>query len=264
VVDVVDVACGTVVEGTVGGTDVDVVVGGTVVGGTVVGGTVVGGTVVGGTVVGGTVVVVGGTVVEVVVVVAATTVVEVVDVGWVVEVVVVGTVVDAEVVVGDGTVVLVLVVVVVDGTVVLVVDVVLVLLVVDVVLVVVVVVVGVAPVPESGTLWGVAGALSAMSRLAVRVPVALGVKVTDKVQLDEGAIVAPLHVSADLAKSAAFAPDSVTLLTISGAFPVFWTVMVCAVLVVPVFWEAKVRLVGLSVTCGEVDDVPFTVTLCGP
>jgi hypothetical protein len=228
-----------------------VVVGG---GTDVVTGTVV--DVVGG---GTDVVVVAGTVVDVVdvevvvdvdVVVPGGTVVEVVDVE-----VVVGTVVDVEVVV-DGSVVLV---VVVDGTVVLVVDVVLV-----VVLVVVVVVAGVVPVPDRGTPWGVPGALSAMSRLAVRVPVALGENVTDTVQLDADAIVAPVHVSADLVKSAAFAPDRVTLLTISGAVPVFWTVTVCAALVVPVSWEANVRLVGLSVTCGAPDARPLTVTLCGP
>src|SRR5206468_2784170 len=83
------------------------------------------------------------------------------------------------------------------------------------------VVVGVVPVPESGTECGLPGALSAIDRVALRVPAAAGVNVTDTVHVPEGASVAPVHVSPDFGKSPALVPEMVTPLMSRGAVPVF-------------------------------------------
>src|SRR3954447_1282442 len=62
--------------------------------------------------------------------------------------------------------------------------------------------------------------------------------------------------------SEAFAPDGVTLLIVSGAVPVFLTVVVWEALVVPMGCAANVRLAGVRLIAGAVP-VPARATLCG-
>ena len=119
------------------------------------------------------------------------------------------------------------------------------------------------PVPASVTECGVPGALSLMLTEAVRAPAALGVKVTEIVQLFPGARV--LGLSGQLlswAKSPACAPASPMLEISSGAAPEFVSVTFWAALVVPTSWLPKVRLPGFRVTPATVP-VPLSATVCG-
>src|SRR5205823_1050222 len=52
------------------------------------------------------------------------------------------------------------------------------------------------------------------------------------------------------------------LLMLKAAVPVLVSVTVCAVLVLPVFWLPKLRLLGLKLTTGETP-VPLSATFCG-
>lgn len=88
----------------------------------------------------------------------------------------------------------------------------------------------VVAVPESATVCGLPGASSLMLMLAVRVPAAVGVKVTLIVQLPEAATVAPQVVVR--AKSPALVPLTATPLMLRVALPVLVSVTVCAALVV--------------------------------
>ena len=85
---------------------------------------------------------------------------------------------------------------------------------------------------------------------ALRSPVAEGVKVTLTVQVPLGVTVAPVQVSALVAKSLAFVPPTVTVERVRLAVPVLVTVAVCAALVVPTFCAPNVRLVGEQLTEG--------------
>ena len=67
---------------------------------------------------------------------------------------------------------------------------------------------------------------------ALRLPVADGVNLTLTVQVPLGVTVAPVQVSALLAKSLAFVPPSVTVEMVRSPVPVLVTVSVCAALVV--------------------------------
>jgi len=123
----------------------------------------------------------------------------------------------------------------------------------------------VTPVPVSGTLCGLPPALSLMLRVAVRAPLAAGVKLTLMVQLAVAARVLGLSGQVfDCAKSAAFTPFTTMPLIVSAAVPLFVSVIDCAALVVPIFWLPKLSEVGLSVTAGaETTPVPLRATLCG-
>ncbi len=90
-----------------------------------------------------------------------------------------------------------------------------------------------APVPLRATVWGLPGALSAIEMLAVRLPVAVGVKVALMLQLALTASVLGLsgHVLLEL-KSPALVPLRVMLLMVSGAVPVLVRVTDCVPLVV--------------------------------
>ena len=85
-------------------------------------------------------------------------------------------------------------------------------------------------------------ALSVMTTLEVRVPWAVGVKVTLTVQ---EALTAKLagHGLAEIAKS----PEVVMDLTVTAWFPELVMVKIWAALVVLRFWAGKVREVGLTV-----------------
>jgi len=65
-------------------------------------------------------------------------------------------------------------------------------------------------------------------------------------------------------KSPAFGPVRATLVTVSGAVPVFLSVDVCGALVVPTRSDPNARLAGVSVTTGAgVTPVPLSVTPSG-
>ena len=74
--------------------------------------------------------------------------------------------------------------------------------------------------------------MSTMPAAALLAPRADGVKVTRTVQAAEGAMLAPVQVSTDLAKSAGLLPVRVILVTVRFAVPEFVIVTVCGVLVV--------------------------------
>jgi hypothetical protein len=88
------------------------------------------------------------------------------------------------------------------------------------------------PVPLKLTVCGLFAALSLIESVAVRLPVAEGVNVTLTVQVLLGMTVAPVQVSALLAKSLAFVPPSVTVEIVRLAVPVLVTVSAWAALVV--------------------------------
>jgi len=102
------------------------------------------------------------------------------------------------------------------------------------------------PIPLRATVWGLPEALSATESVPVSVPVALGVKVTEIVQL---APVAKLDPQV-LVLMAKFVPvwTIVILVMETELAPVLVSVAVCAELVVPRSCAGKVRLVGESVT----------------
>jgi hypothetical protein len=95
------------------------------------------------------------------------------------------------------------------------------------------------PVPFSTSVCGLPGALSATFIVAVRAPVALGVKVTFITHVPLVAasteFAVQVVVPGTMAKSAAFAPVIVTGVAAreEGAVPVLDTVIVTAELVVP-------------------------------
>jgi hypothetical protein len=89
------------------------------------------------------------------------------------------------------------------------------------------------PLPLSATAWGLPLALSAIEMLALRLPVALGVKVALMLQLAPAARVLGLsgHVLLEL-KSPGLVPPRLMLLMVSGAVPVLVKVTDCDPLVV--------------------------------
>lgn len=107
------------------------------------------------------------------------------------------------------------------------------------------------PVPVSDTVW--VPALSMIVTAPVRVPVAVGEKVTDTVQKFDAVRLAAQ--SFESAKS----PDARILVKLSVALPELVIVKVCATLVVPMFWLAKVNAVFDSVTFGAAAAVPVPV-----
>src|SRR5438270_7738087 len=91
-------------------------------------------------------------------------------------------------------------------------------------------------------LCGAPAALSVTANVAVRRPVAAGVKVTPTVQVPPGGTEAPVQVSvaAGTAKSPALAPTGASAVMASGARPVLVTVAVRVALVAPTSWLGKV------------------------
>jgi hypothetical protein len=88
------------------------------------------------------------------------------------------------------------------------------------------------PVPVNATACGLPLALSVKLNEALRLPVADGVKVTLTVQVLFGVTVAPVQVSALLAKSPAFVPPTAAVEMVRFAVPLLVTVTVCAAPVV--------------------------------
>jgi hypothetical protein len=107
---------------------------------------------------------------------------------------------------------------------------------------------GVVPVPVSGTLCGLFGALSVRTNDALRVPDRDGVNVIDTLQVPPTATVTPAQPFSETVKSSVF--GTAALLTKSGAVPVFVTVTSCGALGVPVSRAANVSDVGENATAG--------------
>jgi hypothetical protein len=112
------------------------------------------------------------------------------------------------------------------------------------------------PVPVRDTVCGLPEALSVMVRAPVRVPLAVGVKVTLTVQLVLTARLAPQLLLC--AKS----PLAVMLVMLAAAVPVFDTVTGCDALLLPSTCAAKVSVLVDNVMTGAVP-VPVRETLCG-
>ena len=67
-----------------------------------------------------------------------------------------------------------------------------------------------------------------------------------------------------MAKSPGFVPANTTLEKVTALLPVLVTVTLCAALVVPVFWRAKVRLEGEKPrVCVGTKPVPLSPITCG-
>ena len=92
---------------------------------------------------------------------------------------------------------------------------------------------GAVPVPVRETAWGLPEALSVMDTAALRLPVAVGLKVTVIVQFALAATLAP-HVFV-CEKSPLFTPVMMMPepLNVSTAFPVLVNVILCVALLVP-------------------------------
>jgi uncharacterized protein YqcC (DUF446 family) len=93
-----------------------------------------------------------------------------------------------------------------------------------------------APVPERVTVWGDPAALSAMVTDAPRLPAAVGVNVTEMLQLPPAATLAPQVLLC--AKSPGLVPVTAMLVIVKAADPVLLSVTDWAALVVPTFWLA--------------------------
>jgi len=106
-------------------------------------------------------------------------------------------------------------------------------------------------------------ALSAMLKVAPRVPPARGLKVTAIEQLAFTARLEP-HVLVP-AKSPAFDPEIDTTTLVNVVVPVLDRVTLWLALAVPTFWLAKVSAVALSLTSGDpvLAPVPESETACG-
>src|SRR5579864_4860100 len=93
--------------------------------------------------------------------------------------------------------------------------------------------------PVKGTSSGPAGSLLVSSSVALRVPVAVGLKLTLSVHVAPGATAAPRQPSLGTTKSDGSGPMSCALVTLSGPSPVLVMVRVCGALVVPTARGAK-------------------------
>lgn len=121
---------------------------------------------------------------------------------------------------------------------------------------------GETPVPESDTLSGLSPALSVTFTVAVRLPVAVGAKLTEMVQLAPAPRLAG-HVLVWV-KSPGLVPLRAMLLIARAVLPVFVRVTPCAALVVPTSCEPKLSLDGARLTAGASGTpLPDRLTLCG-
>jgi len=121
-----------------------------------------------------------------------------------------------------------------------------------------------APVPVNVTFCGEPAALSAMLRVPVSVPVAVGLKLTEMVQVAAAARVVP-HVVVSL-NELALAPLRVIppVVTVKADVPVFFSVTTWAALVEPTVVLAKVSVAGVRVAVGgAAAPVPVKGTFCG-
>ncbi len=103
-------------------------------------------------------------------------------------------------------------------------------------------------------------ALSVTVSVAVRLPIPVGLKVTETRQVPATATV-PEQLFV-VAKSVAFVPLITTLAIVSGPLPELLSVNVWALLVLPTFWSVKVSPVGVRDAVGEPVPVPLSETVC--
>jgi hypothetical protein len=106
------------------------------------------------------------------------------------------------------------------------------------------------PVPETEIIWGLPAALSFIDSVPLRIPLAIGVKVKETMQLAPAAsseVVLQVVPDSETAKS----PVVVMLFTASARAPVLLRVTTCAALVVVLSWFRKVRLVGETPGTGK-------------
>ncbi len=119
------------------------------------------------------------------------------------------------------------------------------------------------PVPLRATVCGEPVALSAMESDAARAPAAAGLNSTETVQLAAAARLVP-QVVADFRNELALVPVTVSEESVTAEVPVFLMVTSWAAVVEPTVVEAKVRLVGETVTVGvAAAPVPEREILCG-
>jgi hypothetical protein len=121
-------------------------------------------------------------------------------------------------------------------------------------------IVGWTPVPARLTVCGLFAALSAIVRLAVRLPVAVGVKVTLIVQLAPVATLDPQLLAC--AKSPGFVPATAIEEIVRATLPLLVSVTGCEALGVPTAWLLKVKLLAETPATGAVP-VPVRLTVCG-
>jgi hypothetical protein len=116
-------------------------------------------------------------------------------------------------------------------------------------------------VPVSDTVCGLPVALSVMVKVPMRVPAAVGVNVTLKVQF---ALAANMAGSVPHVFVCAKSPEVPIAVIVKLPVPVLVSVTVCAALVVFSAWLLKVRLVGASPTAGVgFAPVPVSAMFCG-
>lgn len=108
------------------------------------------------------------------------------------------------------------------------------------------------PVPDRGTCCGLLLAVSVKFKVAVRVPLAVGLKKTFTVQLAPAASEEPQGVEVDdLRKSPALVPVMPMLLIVIALLPVLVRVTTFAPLVFPTATVFQTREVGETVACAE-------------
>ena len=118
----------------------------------------------------------------------------------------------------------------------------------------------VTPLPERGTPCGEPGALSTNCRLALRVPVAEGVNVTEIEQFAPGASVLP-HVLAEIAKSDEFAPLTASLVSANVvALALLVSVTLCGLDVEPTISLPKLTAIGLKLAAVPAAMLPWSPT----
>jgi len=122
---------------------------------------------------------------------------------------------------------------------------------------------GAVPVPVRAAACGEFPALSVTVIAAVKLPAEAGVNVAEMLQVAPTASVAP-HPFV-IAKSAVFAPVSVTLVMFSVADPGFESTVVSDADVLPTAVLGNDSVVGVSTACGvgAAVPVPVSVALCG-
>jgi hypothetical protein len=106
------------------------------------------------------------------------------------------------------------------------------------------------PVPDRATVCGLVEALSVKVRVAVRVPAAAGLKARVTLHVPLGVTVAPVQVSALLAKSVAFVPLTAAVEITTFAAPLLVKVTCCALdgafsATEPKFWLASRLTAGM-------------------
>lgn len=122
--------------------------------------------------------------------------------------------------------------------------------------------VGVTPVQLSADATWAIGEGKFAASVAERAPLAVGVQVTLMVQFAPMASVEGHALVC--ANELAFVPNREMLLKLSAAVPVFESVSVCAVLVVPTVVDGNISVDGASVGCGTPVTVPATVAVWLP